>query len=366
MRAVVLVGGEGTRLRPLTLTVPKQMLPVVEVPMIERVLGHLAGHGVTEVVLSLGYRPETFQALFPEHRLGDLAVRCVVETQPLGTGGAIRFAALAAGIDGTFLALNGDNLTDLDVTALIDFHRRTGAEGTISLHRVDDASAYGLVTTEAGGRVLAFVEKPPPGSPAAAGGGDINAGTYVFEPSALDRIAPDGPVSIEREVFPPMAADGTLYAVLSDSYWTGTDTPALYLRAQLDLLDGRRPPPPAPGARLRDGAHDAVWLLGESVIDGHVEGPSLVGPAAYVHAGARVDHSVIGAGARVADGAVVRDSVLMEGASIHAGAVVDGSIVGHEAVVGEGARITGLTVVGARYEVEPKATLDGDRVPASP
>ncbi|MGH9222569.1 MAG: sugar phosphate nucleotidyltransferase [Acidimicrobiales bacterium] len=367
MRAVVLVGGEGTRLRPLTLTVPKQMLPVVEVPMIERVLAKLARHGVTEAVLSLGYRPDAFLALFPEQRLGDMTVRCVVETEPLGTGGAIRFAAAAAGIDETFVALNGDNLTDLDVTALIDFHRRRSAEGTVDLHRVDDASAFGLVSTDRNGRVLAFVEKPQPGQPGYVGGGDINAGTYVFEPSVLDRIPAGGAVSIEREVFPQMAADGSLYALLSNSYWTGTDTPALYLRAQLDFLDGRRPPPPAPGARLRGGSDDnrGVWLLGDSVINGHVEGPALVGAAAFVHAGAHVERSVIGAGARLAEGAEVRNSVLMEGASVQAGAVVEGSIVGPEAVIGEGARLSGLTVVGSGVEIEPKAELDGARVPAA-
>ena len=364
MRAVVLVGGEGTRLRPLTLTVPKQMLPVVEVPMIERVLANLARHGVSEAVLSLGYRPEAFLALFPEERLGALKVTCVVEKEPLGTGGAIRYAALAAGIDDTFVALNGDNLTDLDVTALVDFHRRRGAEGTIDLHHVEDASAFGLVTTDAAGRVLAFVEKPRPGQPGYVGGGDINAGTYVLQPAMLDRIPPARAVSIEREVFPPMAADGTLYALLSTSYWTGTDTPALLLQAHLDLLDGRRPPPPAPGSRLQDGGdgRGGVWLLGESVIDGVVEGPSLVGAAAFVHAGAIVHRSVIGAGARVAGGAEVRNSVLMEGASVHARAVVDGSIVGPEAVIGEGAVLTGLTVVGGGVEVEPKAQLDGARV----
>ena len=357
MRAVVLVGGEGTRLRPLTLTAPKQMLPIVEIPMIERVLSHLAAHGIEEATLSLGYRPDAFLSLFPSNRVEGMALRYAVEPEPRGTAGAIRFAAEAAGLDDTFLAVNGDVLTDLDLTALIDFHRRWDAEGTIALAHVEDPSAFGLVPTGADGRVLAFVEKPLPEESVT---GAINAGTYVLEPSVFDRIPKDEPVSIEREVFPGMAAEGRLFAAASEAYWIDTGTPAKYLQAQLDLLDGRRPPPPAPGARLH---HESVWVLGEAVIDGLVEGPTLIGAAAYVQAGAKVERAVIGSGARVAKGAEIRNSVLLPGASVHAGAVVDGSIVGEGSVVGEGARLSGLTVIGAGVEVEPDARLFEVRLP---
>ncbi|MDQ3979750.1 MAG: NDP-sugar synthase [Actinomycetota bacterium] len=358
MKAVVLVGGEGTRLRPLTLTTPKQMLPIVEVPMIERVLSHLAAHGVEEATLSLGYRPDPFLSLFPSDRVGDMVLRYAVEPEPRGTAGAIRFAAEAAGIDDTFLAVNGDVLTDLDLTALIDFHRRWDAEGTIALTHVEDPSAFGLVPTGADGRVLAFVEKPLPEESVT---GAINAGTYVLEPSVLDRIPKDEAVSIERQVFPPMASEGRLFAAASEAYWIDTGTPAQYLQAQLDLLDGRRPPPPAPGARLRGGG--SVWVLDEAVIDGLVEGPALIGAAAYIQAGAKVERSVIGSGARVSKGAEVRDSVLLPGAAVHAGAVVDQSIVGDGSVVGERARLSGLTVIGAGIEVEPGARLFQVRLP---
>ena len=359
MRAVVLVGGEGTRLRPLTLDTPKQMLPIAEVPMIERVLGHLGTHGVRDVTLSLGYRPDAFFLVFPGERFGDVSIRYAVEPEPLGTAGAIRFAAEAARIDETFLAINGDVLTDLDVTALVEFHRRTGADGTLALARVEDPSAFGMVTTEPDGRVRAFVEKPPPGELADAA---INAGTYVLEPRVLSRIPEGRASSIEREVFPPMADEGRLYAMISDSYWIDTGTPALYLQCQLDLLDGRRPPPPAPRAHRRQGG---VWVLGEPVIDGAVIGPALVGTAAYVQTGARVEHSIVGSGARVYGGAVVRDSVLLPGSSVHSNAVVDGSIVGEGAVVGRGARLSGLTVVGGSVEVEPDARLTGVRLPVA-
>ena len=357
MRAVVLVGGEGTRLRPLTLTTPKQMLPIVEIPMIERVLAHLAAHGVEEATLSLGYRPDAFLSLFPSNRVGGMVIRYAVEPEPRGTAGAIRFAAEASGVDDTFLAVNGDVLTDLDLTALVDFHRRWEAEGTIALTHVEDPSAFGLVPTGPDGRVLAFVEKPLPEESVT---GAINAGTYVLEPSVLERIPKDEAASIEREIFPPMAVEGRLFAAASDAYWIDTGTPAQYLRAQMDLLDGKRPPPPAPGAHLRQGR---IWVLGEAVIDGVVDGPAVIGSAAYIQSGAKVGRSVVGSGARVSQGAEVRNSVLLPGASVHGGAVVDGSIVGEGSVIGEGARLSGLTVVGAGVEVAPKARLFEMRVP---
>ncbi|MFN2504796.1 MAG: sugar phosphate nucleotidyltransferase, partial [Acidimicrobiales bacterium] len=271
--------------------------------------------------------------------------------------GAIRFAAEAAEIDDTFLAFNGDVLTDLDITALVDFHRQRGAEGTIALTRVADPSAYGLVPTEPDGRVEAFVEKPLPEESTT---GAINAGTYVLEPSVLDPILKGEPTSIEREVFPRMAEEGRLYAMVSDAYWIDTGRPAEYLQAQLDLLDGRRPPPPAPGAHQRSAG---VWTLGEPVIDGQVTGPALIGTAAYIQSGAKVDHSVVGSGARISDGAEVRGSILLPGASIHAGAIVDQSIVGEGAVIGRGARLSGLTVIGGGYEVDPETRLYGVRLP---
>src|SRR5579863_5337094 len=209
MRAVILVGGEGTRLRPLTYSVPKQMLPVAEVPLIERVLAHLVGHGVTDVVLSLGYRPDAFIDAFPDGTCAGATLAYAVEEEPLDTAGAIRYAAVSAGIDGTFLVFNGDVLSDLDVTALVAFHHARGAEGTIALTPVEDPSAFGVVETAADGRVRAFIEKPAPGT---APTNLINAGSYVLEASVLSRIPGDRRVNIERETFPAMVADGTLYA----------------------------------------------------------------------------------------------------------------------------------------------------------
>jgi NDP-sugar pyrophosphorylase family protein len=358
MRAVVLVGGEGTRLRPLTWTTPKQMLPVAEVPMIERVLAHLADHDVDEAVLSLGYRPDAFITAFPDGRCAGVRLTYAVEPEPLDTAGAIRFAAHHAGIAERFLAVNGDVLTDLDISALVAFHEGRGAEATIHLTRVDDPSRFGVVPTDDDGRVLMFVEKPAPGE---APTHLINAGTYVLETSVLDRIPADRRVSIERETFPALVEARTLYARPDDSYWIDAGTPTQYLQAQLDLIAGLRPGPPAPGAVER---HSGVWTLGAAVIDGSVHPPALIGDASFVEVRAQVERAIVGAGARVHDGARVRSSVLLPGSVVRRGAVVERSVVGELAVVGEGARLLGGSVVAGRGAVAPGAELEGVKVEA--
>lgn len=355
----MLVGGAGTRLRPLTLTVPKQVLPIVEVPMIERVLAYLAAHGVTDAVLSLGYRAESFLAVAPHGQVCGLTVSHAVESEPLGTAGAVRFAAAEAGIASRLIVVNGDVLTDLDLGALVAFHERNGAEATIALTLVDDASAFGLVSCDDDGRVRAFVEKPS--DPARRHAGEVNAGTYVLEPSVLARIPLGRPVSIEREVFPLMAADGVLFASVSDAYWTDTGTPERYLAAHLDLIDGRRAGAPVEGAVASPGG---VWSCGDSVVDGEVVGPAYLGARVAVRAGAHVTRSVLGAGTVVGEGAEVRDSVLLPRVIVEPGAVVESSLVGEAAVVGEKCHLSSLTVVGPAMHIDAGTELSGDRVPA--
>ena len=356
MKAVVLVGGEGTRLRPLTLSTPKQMLPIVGVPMIERVLGQLSAHGIDEAVLSLGYLPDAFVGAYPNGVAAGVRLHYAVEPEPLDTAGAVRFAAENGGVDETFVVVNGDVLTDLDLTALVAFHRGHGAEGTIALHPVDDPSAFGVVPTDPQGRVTAFVEKPRREE---APTNLINAGTYVLEPSMLARIPTGRRVSIERETFPAMVADGSLYAVGDESYWLDTGTPATFLQANRDLVEGRRGVPPSPGARRADG----MWVNGSPVVEGTVEGACWLGDGVMVARGATVVGSVLGPRARVEEGASVTGSVLLDGATVRSGAVVDGSIVGPRAVVGEGAAVCGLSIVGAGATVAPGTRVDGERVP---
>lgn len=329
MRAVVLVGGFGTRLRPLTNSIPKPMLPVGHLPIIERLVMNLARGGVTEVTLALGFKPEPFVEAFPDGTCAGVALRYAVEPEPLDTAGAIRFAADAAGIDDTFVVANGDVLTDLDVSALVAFHRSRGAEGTLALTPVPDPSAFGVVALDGDGRVDRFVEKPAPGT---APSNLINAGTYVLERSLVDRIPPLQKVSIERVTFPGVVADGGLFAVATDDYWLDTGRPELYLQANLDIIAGRR-------------THDHCTPV-------HAD--------ARVATDATVLDSVVGPHVSIADGAVVTGSVLLPGAVIDAGAVVADSVVMGR--VGAGAEVRD-SVLGAEGEVAAGDTVLGRRIP---
>jgi mannose-1-phosphate guanylyltransferase len=328
--------------------------------MIERVLGHLAAHGIDEAVLSLGYRPDAFTNAYPDGVIAGVRSTYAVEPTPLDTAGAIRFAAAFGGVEDTFVVLNGDVLTDFDIRGLVAFHRERGAEGTIGLTPVDDPSGFGVVPTDPDGKVTAFIEKPPRDE---APTNLINAGIYIFEPSVLGRIAPDIRVSIERETFPAMVADGTLYARGSEEYWLDTGTPDAYLRAHRDLLSGRRGGIPAPGAVIDAELGSGVWTIGEvDVALGSVT-RSLLGRGASVAVNARVSDSIVGAGAVVEDGASVTDSVLLPGARVAARASVDHSIIGPGAIVGQRCVVTGVSVVGADAVIASGTTLDGERYP---
>jgi mannose-1-phosphate guanylyltransferase len=357
VKAVVLVGGEGTRLRPLTYTTPKQLLPIVEVPMIERVLRHLAAHGIDEAVLSLGYRPEAFIQDYPDGRAAGVPISYAVEPELLDTAGAIGFAARHAGIRETFVVVNGDVLTDGDVSALISFHARAGAVATIYLSPVEDPSRFGVVPTDDDGRVIAFVEKP---SLEEAPTNLINAGIYVMEPEVLDRIPGDRRVSVERETFPSLAAEGTLFAMTDAAYWIDTGTPEAYLQAQRDLLSGLRGDPPAFGARRSVG--DA-WQLGTADISGHADRTSLVGDGAKIRAEALVHGSVIGAGGIVEAGAKVSDSVLLPGVQVHEGAEVYSSIVGNHAVIGRESRVSEFSIIGHGVVISDRRQIVAGRIP---
>ena len=331
MRAVVLVGGFGTRLRPLTLSVPKPMLPVGHVAIIERLIENLVRGGVTDVTLALGFRPEPFMQAFPDGTCAGATLTYAVEPEPLDTGGAIRFAALFAGIGSTFVVANGDVLTDLDVGALVQFHRSSGAEATLHLTPVEDPSAFGVVDQEPSGLVRRFIEKPPPGtSPSNL----INAGTYVFEPSVIARI-PDGrKVSVEREIFPALVADQTLWAMATNDYWIDTGQPDLYLKANLDVI-----------TRLRA---EHSWAHG-------------VAEGAVIGDGVALSDTVVADGAAIGDGADVSDSVLLAGASVGPGAHVRHSVVmGH---IGARAVISNC-VIGAGIEIADGSHHTDERIPA--
>ena len=327
MRAVVLVGGEGTRLRPLTETIKKELLPLMDRAVLHHTLDHLSRHGVHEVILSSSYLEDTFRS-FIEARRGDPTITMITETEPLGTGGAIVNALASVGTCQPYLALNGDILTDLDVTAMVASHRTRGAAATIALAHVGDARAFGLVATQADGRVMEFREKPQERVP-----GDINAGTYVLQPSALSRWEP-GSLSIERDVFPALIADGLpVYGFSSDAYWIDLGTPEKYLQAHFDMLDGKIGSAPhyatpfvADSAAVQDGARlgrRAVVCARARIERGAVLEDSVVHPHAVVEEGATVRSSILGPRSRVGAGAVVSRSVLAEGAAVPAGVALD-------------------------------------------
>jgi NDP-sugar pyrophosphorylase family protein len=357
VKAIVLVGGEGTRLRPLTYATPKPLLPIANQAFLERQLTWLARHGVDEVVLSLGYLPDAFESHFPDGRFGDLTLRYAVEHHPLGTAGAIRFAA--KGLDERLVVCNGDVLTTLDLGDLVAFHDARGAEATICLTKVADPSAFGVVPTRDDGEVVAFVEKPPKGK---APTNWINAGTYVLEPSVLQRIPERLTVSIERETFPRMLEEPSrLYAMATDAYWIDIGTPEKYLQAHTDVLAGVLGGAPAPGAReLEPG----VWVQGEPKVhaEARIEAPALLGNASIVAAGARIAGSVVGAGVTVGSGARLLRSVVHDGAMVSDEAETIDSVVGERAILGSGAIASDHTIVGADAFLDAGARASGARI----
>ena len=355
--AVILVGGEGTRLRPLTASTPKPMLPLVDRPLLAYTFEHLARHGVSRAVLSCGYLPTQIEAHFGD-RHGELELSYRVEPTPPGTGGGIRFGA--AGIEETFVALNGDVLHGADLGAMVAFHRERGAAGTILLAPVDDPSRYGLVRCAEDGRVRAFVEKPRAEE---IDTNLINAGLYVLEPEVLDLVPPDRPVSIERDVFPRLVEAGSLYGFRLDGYWRDIGTPESYLDAHHDVLErnfdselgdalGNDYMLVAPGARVDPGAR--------------LVPPVYVGPGAVIEAGARIGSlAVVGAGAVIGAAARVDSSVVAAGARIGERTSVVGSIVGERATIGAGVQVHGLAVVGPGAEVgEGNMLAHGIRIAA--
>lgn len=312
MTSVILVGGFGTRLRPLTDKVPKPMLPLLGRPLLAYTFDQLRAAGVARAILACGYIPTAIEEHFGAKADG-LALEYRVEPEPLGTGGAIRFAADGE-VNGTFLALNGDSLREVDVAQLLRFHRDSGAKATILLTRVADPSRYGLVRTDRDGRVLGFVEKPQPSQ---IDTDLINAGMYVLEPEVLDLIEPGAAVSIERDVFPKLADRGELYAKALPGYWLDVGTPASYLQAHLDLL-------------RRNGS---IHVHPNAIVDpaAALVPPVRVDAAASIGAGARIGPSVhVGDGASVAAGALVSNAAILPRAVVEAGAELANTIVAPE------------------------------------
>ncbi|MEX0991070.1 MAG: NDP-sugar synthase [Actinomycetota bacterium] len=331
MKAVVLVGGEGTRMRPLTETLPKPLLPLMGRPFLHHVLDHLVAHGVHEIILSSPYLGANF-ASFIEERHGDPKITWITETEPLGTGGAVLNALDQVGGD-PFFVLNGDILTDLNLTEMLAAHHERGSVVSISTFHVDDARAFGLVITDDGGRILEFREKPEDPIP-----GDVNAGTYLIDPVVVQDFPRGANTSIEREIFPVLIERGlAMTAFGSDCYWLDLGTPENYLRAHFDILEGR------------------VGFESEVVAP-------FIDPTAEVDLRSQLGRwVVVGERAVVAEGAEIEDSVVLAGASVGRNAKVVGTVLGPSASVGEDARVDGC-VLGEGASVPAGAVMGGEKI----
>jgi len=329
--AVLLVGGQGTRLRPLTINTPKPMLPVAGVPFTVHQISRAKQAGVTRIVLATSYRAEVFREFLDANDLG-IEIVVVTETEPLGTGGAINhvMSELASGPNDPVLVFNGDVLTGVDIAGLVRHHQQVDADVTLYLTPVEDPRAYGLVPIDESGRVTAFLEKPQ--TPEEIITDTINAGCYVFRRSVIDDIPAGRVVSVERETFPGLLAAGAMVTgVVDRGYWLDLGTPLAFARGSADLVLGHAPSPavPNPGPYL---ALPSAQIAPDAVLTGG----SAIGRAAVIESGALVDASVVFDGAVIESGAQVRNSIIGVGARIGAGTVLDGAVVGDRARIGAG------------------------------
>jgi mannose-1-phosphate guanylyltransferase len=330
LEAIMLVGGKGTRLRPLTLSAPKPLLPTAGVPFLAHQLTRAAESGISHVVLATSYQAEMFAEAFGDGARFGLSVDYVYESTPLGTGGGIRNAAglLRGGPDDPVVVLNGDILSAHDIPAQVDLHCRMSAAVTLHLVEVEDPSRYGCVPTDSAGRVTAFLEKTP--NPVT---NRINAGCYVFRRSVIDQVPAGRVVSVEHETFPGLISAGAVVMGYDESaYWLDVGTPQAFVRGSCDVVLGRMPSSAMPGA-----CGEALVLGDASVAaDAKVSGGTALGRGSAVGSGAVVDGCVVFDAATIGAGAVVRDSIIGRGAVIGDGAVVTDVVIGDEAHVGPG------------------------------
>ena len=346
--AVLLVGGQGTRLRPLTINTPKPMLPVAGVPFTVHQITRARDAGVSRIVLGTSYRAEVFRDFIHGADLG-IEIVIATEDEPLGTGGAIRHALshLTSGPDDPILIFNGDVLSGVDIDGLVQHHRSSDSDVTLYLTPVEDPRAYGLVPTDANGRVTAFLEKPTQAHEIVTN--QINAGCYVFTRRVIEAIPHGRVVSVERETFPDLLASGARVSGVVDSgYWLDLGTPLAFVQGSVDLVMGRAPSPAVPST--------GEWLVldGARVSDdARVTAGTTVGRKAEIEAGAHVDGSVLFDGARVDADAYVQGSIIGAGAHVGPGCRIEGAVIGDGAVIGAGNELLSGVRVWPGARVEP-------------
>lgn len=351
MKAVILVGGEGTRLRPLTCNTPKAMVPVLNTPFLEHVIRHLAKHQVTDIVLAQHHLAGPIESYLGDGSQLGVRLNYIVEDSPMGTAGAIKNAERY--LDETFLALNGDIFTDLDITAMADFHRGRKAKATIALIPVEDPTAYGLIETDARGRVTRFLEKPDRSEVLQRRTNMINAGTYVLDPDVLAQIPSQAKVSIERETFPLLLARGEpVYAFPSSGYWMDMGTPEKYLQLHRDLLGGKSGDytPASPEEVLigeQSNVHPAAQIEGPVVIGDdctigenvRLTGPLVIGNGCTILEGTVIEDSVIWHDVRLGPRATIKHSMVADHCCLNADCFVEDSVLGDSVTVASGCKL---------------------------
>jgi mannose-1-phosphate guanylyltransferase len=306
MKAVILAGGLGTRLRPLTYTTPKPLLPIMNEPMVVRLIKTLP-EDVDKVVLAVNYMFDKLDQYFKEHDMGREVV-VVEEKEPLGTGGAIQ--NVEGHLEETFLVFNGDVVSSIDIRAIIDFHYEKKGAGTIAMWEVEDPTRFGIIGTEEDSRIFRFLEKP---TPEEVFSNWINAGVYVLEPDVLDLIEPQTKTSIEKEIFPPLAAEGRLYGFKFKGYWVDAGTPEAYLKAHNVLLDERK------SKKRKD-----------SEVEGKINQPALIGENCTLAKNSEVGpYTCLGNNVEVLAGAKIRNSVVLDDVKIGKKNRLTDCIVGH-------------------------------------
>jgi len=341
MQALILAGGQGTRLRPLTLNTPKPILPIANRPFLLYQIERLRENGITDIILSLNYKPDKIAEILEDGAKFGVKIRYLVEPSPLGTAGAYGFAADF--LNQTTIVLNGDILTDLDISAAIEKHKNRQATATIVLTKVENPSAYGLVETHADGRIKRFLEKPNPEELAKTNLDTINAGTYILEPEVLDLIPKGESYSFEYGVFPDLLRRREeFFAYLPDeTYWLDIGTPQRYLQAHHDLLAGRV-------KDFKTKTNFDTIDLSENV---EIDRKSIIDEDCVIKFGAKIINSVLGRGVFVEENTVIKNSVILSNTQIKTSVSISGSIIGNDCHIGNNRVVRAGTILGDRISL---------------
>jgi len=349
MRAVILVGGKATRLLPLTVNIPKAIIPVLNKPFLEHVIHYVGSHQIKDIVLAQGHLAQPIEDYLGDGSRFGVKLSYVVEDTPRGTAGALKNVESYLDLDETFLVLNGDVFTDLNITAMIDFHRQRKAKATIALTPVDDPTAYGLIETNAESRVTRFLEKPNWDEVTT---NMINAGTYVLEPDILALIPSQKEVSIERETFQQLLAQGeSMYAYSSPAYWLDMGTPGKYLQLHRDLLSGKCRYDLTPSEEViigeRTDIHPTTQIKGPVVIGANCSieryvkliGPAVIGNGCTILEGSVIEDSVIWRNAQLGPRITLKNAILADNCCLNEGSIGEDSILGDNVTVASGCKL---------------------------